>query len=184
MCFSWQRCWKEKPNKGPFSLIHLPAARTRLGCSRASGYAMVNGTMPATRCPVAKCAVGLSWLCRDESISSAPVVYLPHLSAQCPWAHRDRLGGQLPSPSLTREWLRLERDLKVHPLPTPHRGLTTHQIRLPSAPSNLPLSTSRNWASTLGTSILHKGNAAKTITSCTSVVPTEWWGGCFTPLQP
>lgn len=22
MCFSWQRCWKEKPNKGPFSLIH------------------------------------------------------------------------------------------------------------------------------------------------------------------
>lgn len=21
-CFSWQRCWKEKPNKGPFSLIH------------------------------------------------------------------------------------------------------------------------------------------------------------------
>jgi len=41
------------------------------------------------------------------------------------------------------------RDLKDHVVPTPcHRLVATHQLRLPRAPSNLALSTSRDGAST------------------------------------
>jgi len=42
------------------------------------------------------------------------------------------------------------RELKAHPVPTPCHGLAApHQLRLPRAPSNLALSTSRDGHSQL-----------------------------------
>ena len=73
-----------------------------------------------------------------DSLYSCLLCYLIALV----WSHNHRM-----------DWV--GRELKAHPVPTPCHGLAApHQLRLPRAPSNPALGTSRDGASTESTYVL------------------------------